>query len=506
MNRVELLHTACDSTLAWDFIIIGGGATGLGIAVEAAARGYRAVLLERGDFAQGTSSRSTKLIHGGLRYLRQGNFRLVSESLAERGHLLRNAPHLVRPLNFVLPTNGWCETAFYAAGLKLYDHLADAHGPGRSRILNADETLALAPTLIPSRARGGLAYTDAQFDDARLALALAHTPAALGAVPLNHVAVQSLVTQNNRVCGVIARDGESGGEFELRAKVVINATGVFGDVIRRWDAPAAAPTLAPSQGAHLVLPRKFLPGDTAVIIPRTADGRVLFAIPWHGVVLLGTTDTPVNTVEIEPRPFVAEIEFLLEHAAHYFTPAPKLSDILSVFAGLRPLVKSARTTSRAPRDHALLVSPSGLVSISGGKWTTYRKMGEDAVNTAERVANFSPRESRTARLPLHDTAASDIAQLIRTAPELATPIHPRLSVRRADVVHAARHEMARTVEDVLSRRTRALILDARASVEAAPAVAALLAAELGRDEAWARAQVSAYCNLARGYLPSAPPA
>ncbi len=506
MNRAELLATACDSTITWDFVIIGGGATGLGIAVEAAARGYHVVLLERGDFAQGTSSRSTKLIHGGLRYLRQGNFRLVSESLAERGQLLRNAPHLVRPLNFVLPTGGWCETAFYAAGLKLYDRLGDQNGVGASRILSARETLALAPTLLPARARGGLAYTDAQFDDARLALALAQTAAALGAAPLNHVGVQSLVKRNDRVCGVRARDEETGCEFELRAKVVINATGVFGDVIRRMDAPEAAPTLAPSQGAHLVLPRKFLPGDTAVIIPRTADGRVLFAIPWQGVVLLGTTDTPVNTLETEPRPLPQEIEFLLDHAARYFTPAPTTSDILSVFAGLRPLVKSDRATARAPRDHALLVSPSGLVSISGGKWTTYRKMGEDAVNAAERAANFSPRESRTAQLPLRDTATAEIEKLLRNTPELATPIHPRLGVRRAEVVCAARHEMARTVEDVLSRRTRALILDARASMEAAPAVATLLAAELGRDKSWARAQVGTYCNLARGYLPSAPPA
>ena len=515
MNRAALLRTASDPAAEWDFVIIGGGATGLGTAVEAATRGDRVVLLERGDFAHGTSSRSTKLIHGGLRYLRQGNLRLVADSLAERGRLLRNAPHLVRPLPFVLPTNGWFETAFYATGLKLYDHLAGDHSLGPSRILNSRETLALAPTLAPARARGGLAYVDAQFDDARLAIALAQTAADWGAIPLNHVAVTALVKSHDRVCGVTARDAESGQVFELRAKVIINAAGVFGDAIRRLDEPTAAPELAPSQGAHLVLPRRFLPGDTAVIIPRTADGRVLFAIPWHGCVLIGTTDTPVTETADEPRPLTAEIEFLLEHAARYFTPAPAASDILSVFAGLRPLVKSDQATSRTPRDHALLVSPSGLVSISGGKWTTYRKMGEDTVNTAERVAHLPPRASRTATLPLHGasetaatagdspygTDAAAIAKLLRAHPEWDRPLHPRLALRPIEVIWAARHEMARTVEDVLSRRTRTLILDARASMEVAPPVAALLARELGRDETWEREQVTAYCNLARGYLP-----
>ncbi len=516
MNRAALLRTASDPAVEWDFVIIGGGATGLGTAVEAATRGHRVVLLERGDFAQGTSSRSTKLVHGGLRYLRQGNLRLVADSLAERGRLLRNAPHLVRPLQFVLPTSGWCETAFYAVGLKLYDRLSRDDNLGGSRILNSSETLVLVPTLAPEHARGGIAYVDAQFDDARLALALAQTAADWGAIPLNHVAVTALVKSHGRVCGVTARDAETGQVFELRAKVVINAAGVFGDAVRRLDEPTAPPQLAPSQGAHLVLPRRFLPGDTAVIIPRTADGRVLFAIPWRGCVLLGTTDTPVAEVDVEPRPLAAELEFLLAHAARYFTPAPAVSDILSVFAGLRPLVKADQTTARLPRDHALLVSSSGLVSISGGKWTTYRKMGEDTVNTAERVAKLPPRPSRTATLPLHGAGAATnataadscygidapaMADLLRVHPEWDRPLHPRMAVRPLEIIWAARHEMARTVEDVLSRRTRMLILDARASMEIAPHVAALLARELGRDEQWAREQVTAFCGLARGYLP-----
>lgn len=515
MNRAALLRTVSDPAVEWDFVIIGGGATGLGTAVEAATRGHRVVLLERGDFAQGTSSRSTKLIHGGLRYLRQGNLRLVAESLAERGRLRQNAPHLVRPLQFVLPTSGWCETAFYAAGLKLYDRLARGHSLGASRILSSRETRALAPTLAPEHARGGIAYVDAQFDDARLALALAQTAADWGAVPLNHVAVTGFMKSHGRVCGVTAREAESGQVFELRAKVVINAAGVFGDAVRRLDEPAAPPKLTPSQGAHLVLPRRFLPGDTAVIIPRTADGRVLFAIPWRGCVLLGTTDTPVAETAAEPRPLAAELDFLLAHAARHFTPAPAAGDILSVFAGLRPLVKADQATSRLPRDHALLVSASGLVSISGGKWTTYRKMGEDTVNTAERVANLAPRASRTATLPLHGagdaavnagdspygTDAAAMAELLRAHPEWDRPLHPRLALRPVEIIWAARHEMARTVEDVLSRRTRALILDARASMEVAPQAAALLACELGRDGQWARDQVTDYCKLARGYLP-----
>jgi glycerol-3-phosphate dehydrogenase len=520
MNRSQLLAAARDSAGNFDIAIIGGGATGLGCAVEAAARGYRTVLVERADFAQGTSSRSTKLIHGGVRYLRQGNLHLVSESLRERARLLRNAPHLVHPLRFVLPTRDLAETAFYAAGLKLYDLLARGSGLESSRVLDARATRELAPTLDPAKFSGGISYLDAQFDDARLAITLARTAADLGAIPLNYFSAVQFLKRDECIRGLVARDAETGNEIEFRAKAFINAAGVFGDEVSRLDDPGAASHLAPSQGAHIVLSRKFLPSDAAIIIPRTADGRVLFAIPWENVVLIGTTHTPMNSTPAEPRPLREELEFLLEHARRYLAPKPVESDILCAFAGLRPLVKTSGPTSRMPRDHSITTSRSGLMTVAGGKWTTYRQMGEDTIDAAEKIAGFAPRISTTASLRLHgageattgltdfrpvdygsDSAA--LEKLARENPGWLAPLHPRLAAREVEVVWAARHEMARRVEDVLSRRTRSLIHDARASAEAAPRVAALLAAELGRDAAWQRAEVEAYCQLARAHLPTA---
>ncbi|HYL05560.1 MAG TPA: glycerol-3-phosphate dehydrogenase/oxidase [Thermoanaerobaculia bacterium] len=536
----------------WDVLVIGGGATGLGAAVEAAARGYRTALLEGSDFAKGTSSRSTKLAHGGVRYLRQGDLSLVIESLRERGLLLRNAPHLVRHLRFVVPSYEWWEGPFYGAGLKVYDLLAGRSGLGPSHQLSREETLALLPTVEPAGLRGGVVYHDAQFDDARLAIALALTLDDLGGVAVNAVRVVGLLKAGGRrglVTGVAARDEESGDTLEIAARVVINATGVFADAVRRLDEPEAPALLAPSQGVHLVLDRRFLPGDSAVLVPHTDDGRVLFAVPWLGRVIVGTTDTPVAAAALEPRPLPQEIEFLLAHAGRYLTGHPRAQDVLSCFAGLRPLIAggglgegdgSAGATAALRRDHRLEVSASGLVTITGGKWTTYRRMGEDAVDAAAAVAGLPDRPSVTATLRLHgapdaggaadaadaaggggeggdrreggggDRSAAgdwgeggpgdpDLARLIAERPEWGEPLHPRLPYCAAAVVRAARHEMARGVEDALARRTRALLLDARASAEAAPRAAALLAAELGRDGDWQRRQVAAYRELARGY-------
>jgi glycerol-3-phosphate dehydrogenase len=495
LNRETSLQ-ALRTTRQWDIVIIGGGATGLGAAVDAAARGYHTVLFEQGDFSEATSSRSTKLIHGGLRYLRQGNVSLVRDALRERGRLLRNAPALVHPLPFLIPVHSAWERAFYGVGLKIYDLLAGQLGIAASRHLSREETLNRLPTLNPSGLRGGLLYQDAQFDDSRLAVALAQTFAGLGGAPLNYARATALLKTADKIRGVRIRDLESGDEFEIAARAVINATGVFCDTIRQLDDPQSPAMLAPSQGAHIVLPRKFFPGDCALMIPRTADDRVLFAIPWHGRTLIGTTDTPVAATTREPRPLAAEIAFLLAHTAQHLTKAPAPSDILSTFAGLRPLVRrgaSARTASIA-RDHLVVTAPSGLITITGGKWTTYRRMAEDAVNAAERSASLDPRPSRTTTLPIDARGFSD-------GNGAAEPLHTRLTITSADVLRAVREEMARTVEDTLARRTRALFLDARAASEIASEVAALMAAEMGRDSAWQAAQSSAFRTLAAGYLP-----
>ena len=496
-------------------LVIGGGASGLGTAVEAAARGYATLLLEAADFAQGTSSRSTKLVHGGVRYLRSGNLSLVVEALRERGRLLANAPHLVHNLSFVMPSYEWWEGPFYGAGLKVYDLLAGRLGLGPSRSLTREEVREHLPTIAMEGLRGGVIYHDAQFDDARLAVTLALTLHDLGGVPLNQVAVTALRKRHGLISGVTARDQETGEELPIDARVVVNATGVFADTIRRLDEPGAAPLLAPSQGTHLVLDRSFLPGDSALLVPHTDDGRVLFAVPWSGRVLVGTTDTPVATSVLEPHPRPEEIEFLLRHTARLLTREPHRSDVRSCFAGLRPLLarpEDAGTTAALPREHALWVAPSGLLTLAGGKWTTYRQMAEDAVGQAAALAGLPEHPSRTADLRLHGapdpgsagsspygTDAGGLEALAAAHPGWDQPLHAAFPYRSAEVVWAARHELALHVEDVLARRTRALFLDARASVEMAADVARLLAAELGRDEGWQAQEVAAYRALAAAY-------
>ena len=501
----------------FDVLIVGGGATGLGAAVEAAVRGYRVALVERHDFAQGTSSRSTKLVHGGVRYLKQGNVSLVREALRERGRLLRNAPHLVRNLAFVIPNYTWWDGPFYRIGLGLYDAMAGKLSLGSSRLIGAAETLALLPTAEPRGLVGGVVYHDGQFDDARLAINLAQTAEEHGAVVVNYCACVGFIKAGGRIVGALLRDGEGGAEFEVRAKVVINATGVFVDELRAADEPGVRPIVSVSQGIHLVLPKAFMPGASAMMIPKTKDGRVLFAVPWHDRVVVGTTDTPMPAAATEPRALSQEVEFVLEHACKYLSKDPGAADVLSVFAGQRPLVRSghAKSTAKLSRDHTILVSESGLVTITGGKWTTYRKMAEDVLDHAERSAGFAHRPGGTEELRLHGwsspadddpdlavygTDAAGVRELIRHDPGLAERLHPSLPYRKAELVWHARQEMARTVEDVLARRTRALLLDARASIEAAPGVAELLARELGCDGEWRDRQVEAYADLARGYV------
>ncbi|MFW6206048.1 MAG: glycerol-3-phosphate dehydrogenase/oxidase, partial [Gemmatimonadota bacterium] len=466
MNRAANV-AALDDEDRWDFIIVGGGATGLGVAIDAASRGYRTLLLEQGDFAHGTSSRSTKLVHGGVRYLQQGNVSLVIEALRERGLLRANAPHLVHNLSFVVPNYEWWEGPFYGVGLKMYDLLAGRQGFGRSKVLSRERTLQLLPTLEPEGLNGGVIYYDGQFDDARLAVNMAQTAAGQGAVVLNYVRVTGLIKDDGVVAGVRARELESGAEHALRARAVINATGAWTDGLRQMDDPSAGAIIRPSQGVHLMLPRDFLPGESAIMVPKTDDGRVLFAIPWLDRVVVGTTDTPVDEALLEPVPFEEEVAFLLEHAGRYLSKDPGPEDVLSVFAGIRPLVGSedAADTSSLSRDHTLLISDSGLVTIAGGKWTTYRMMAEDTVDQAAILADLEERPCVTHDLHIHGhhsraerfgelaaygSDAPRIRALIKEDDDLAGSLAPAFTYRAAEVVWAARHEMARTVEDVLT--------------------------------------------------------
>jgi glycerol-3-phosphate dehydrogenase len=513
--RVEALERL-RSGERFDILVIGGGATGLGIAVDARSRGYSVALLERSDFAQATSSRSTKLVHGGVRYLAQGRVGLVREALHERRVLLRNAPHLVHWAQFLVPAYRAGERLKYRTGLWMYDRLASARGAERSYGVDATRALALVPTLRAGGLRGGVVYGDGQFDDARLALALARTAQGLGGVVLNYVEAAGFLRESGRIAGVVARDVETGEEIAVRARAVINATGVFVDEVRTLDEPGATPLVRPSRGAHLVLDLAVQPGPAGVLVPKTDDGRVLFAIPWEGRLVLGTTDTAVEAADREPRPDAAEVAYLLDHAARYLERPPERHAIRSMFAGLRPLLDGGTgVTAGLSREHAVLVSPGGLVTITGGKWTTYRRMAIDAVDRARQVAGLPDRPSATETLALHGAAAVDparplarygadadaVAAVLRERPGLADPLHPDLPYAAGEVLWAARHESARTVEDVLSRRTRALLLDARASLAVAPRVARLLADELGRDDPWLADEVRRFESLARGYLP-----
>jgi glycerol-3-phosphate dehydrogenase len=518
MRREEMISRISDTRTTWDVAVIGGGATGLGVAVEAASRGYNTVLLEQGDFAQETSSRSTKLIHGGVRYLQKGDITLVLEALHERGLLLQNAPHLVHHQSFIVPNYEWWEGPFYGVGLKVYDMLAGKLGFGPSRHLSREETLKRIPTLEPEGLRGGVIYYDGQFDDARLAVILARTLADLGGCPVNYARVTGLMKKKGLVQGVTAIDRESGAALRIAARVVVNAAGIFVDEIRKMDIAESAPLISPSQGVHIVLNKSFLPGNSAIMVPHTDDGRVLFAVPWQRVVIVGTTDTPIPKPVLSPRPLPEEIEFLLTHAARYLTRDPTAKDVRSVFAGIRPLIggPAVGETALLSREHQVMISKNGLVTIAGGKWTTYRKMGQDTVDMAATIGGLEKRLSTTEKLHLHGWVgkpekknpfsahgadAAALGALMRTRKDLEALIHPELPYRYVEVLWAIRYEMARTLTDVLSRRLRALILDARAAMAAAPRVAAVMAEELEWDKEVEKEQVMEFYNMGKGYLP-----
>ena len=517
--RRDVFVKKLEEQLNWDLVIIGGGATGLGIAADAASRGYTTLLLEQDDFAKGTSSRSTKLVHGGVRYLAKGDLKLVYSALDERAILLQNAPHLVKSQSFIIPCYRWASAIKYYIGLKLYDWLSGRFSFGKSSLLNREEVIDLLPNINREKLTAGIEYFDGQFDDARLAINLAETAAEKGGILLNYFKVSSLQKSNGRISGVQATDVETNKIYELKAKVVINATGIFVDEILKLDEPGRKPLVRPSQGVHIVLNKTYLKSNKAILVPETRDGRVLFAVPWLQHVLIGTTDTPLTNHSAEPVALDAEIDFILDTVKEYFAVAPTRKDILSVFAGLRPLAASnndSGSTKEISRDHKLLVSQSGLVTITGGKWTTYRKMAEQTVSKALSVAKMPVRKCITKKLKIHGWSThlikshlsvygadvEGIKELEKENPEWGKRLVEHLPYTEAEVVWAVRYEMARTIEDVLARRVRLLFLDALAAIEAAPRVVTILAENLGRDDTWKLKQLNDFIALANQYLPN----
>ena len=504
----------------WDVLVIGGGATGLGTALDASTRGFKTLLLEQSDFAKGTSSRSTKLVHGGVRYLAQGDISLVLEALHERGLLRQNAPHLVKNQKFIIPNYTWWSGPFFTIGMKVYDMMSGKFGLGSSERISKEDTLKAIPNLDEKDLIGGVIYYDGQFDDSRLAINLAQSIVENDGVVLNYFKVINLLKDNDElVCGVLAKDMESGEEFEIKSKSVINATGVFADDILKMNDPKAKKIIRPSQGVHIILDKSFLDSDTAIMIPKTSDGRVLFAVPWHNKVILGTTDTPLNEHSLEPQALDEEIDFILNTAAQYLKKDPTKKDVLSVFAGLRPLAapedSEGKETKELSRSHKLIVSLSGLITITGGKWTTYRKMAEDTIDKAILIAGLENKDCVTKNMPIHGYVkqvdyddhmyiyGSDRMKLLKLVKDnavLGEKLHDRLPFLKSEVLWAVRHEMARTVEDVLARRVRALFLDARASIEMANDVALIIANELGYDDQWIKNQIKEYSTLAKSYL------
>ena len=517
MKRDTCVDRLRERTAPWDVVVIGGGATGVAVALDAGSRGIDVLLLEQSDFGKGTSSRSTKLVHGGVRYLQQGNITLVRDALRERTLLRNNAPHLVHDIPFLIPCRNLWQRLFYGIGLKVYDLLATRNSFGPSHGVSTDEACRRVPTIRRDILRGGVIYHDGQFDDARLLINMARTASDHGATLINYMAVTGLSKNDQgKITGVAAVDKETSESFEIAARCVVNAAGPFCDAVRKLDDVNSETMLAASQGVHLVLPRAFFPGDTAMIVPKTSDGRVLFIIPWRDHAIVGTTDTPIAEVSLEPTAQDDAIQFLLGATARYLSKSPTRDDVLSVFTGIRPLVKgdkSARTASLS-RDHVIRVSTSGLITIAGGKWTTVRKMAEDCVDRVVEETGLQAQSCKTKNLRLHGYVreasdsprayyGSDLVEIQRLeteSPELAQPLHDSLVLHGSDVVWAVRHEMARTVEDVLARRSRCLILNAEAALAIAPKVAPLMASELGKDETWCKEQLARFAAVARHYV------
>jgi len=519
MQREKILQQVEQFRGEYDFIIIGGGATGIGIALEASTRGYKTLLLEKSDFTKSTSSKSTKLLHGGVRYLAQGDVALVREACVERGRLLRNAPHLAKNQSFVIPTFGWFDELKFTVGLKMYDLLAGTYSLGRSHRVSKKKALEKIPTMKPEIITAGVVYHDGQFDDSRMAVNVLQSSVEHGAHILNYTNVKALnKDEKGLVNGVVFEDIETSREFKVKGKAIINATGVFADQVLQMDKPGTDKTIRPSQGVHVVLDKSFLPGDHAIMIPKTDDGRVLFAVPWHNKVVVGTTDTPVDSASLEPVALEEEIKFILDTSGKYLTKAPKRSDVLSIFAGLRPLAApkaGSSKTKEISRSHKIVVSDSELFTMVGGKWTTFRRMAQDMVEKVEKVKQWKKTQSQTRKFKIHGykkevdrndpmyvygTDREKILELAQSEPGMDAVLSESLSLIKAQVVWAVREEMARTLDDVLSRRIRCLLLDAREAMRIAPEVASIIAKELGRDKAWEQQQVKEFMELAGNYV------
>ena len=503
MNRASQLN-ALENEEFWDILIIGGGATGIGAALDAASRGYKTLLVEGHDFAKGTSSRSTKLVHGGVRYLEQGNIKLVREALRERGYLLKNAPHLTSVQIFIIPVFSWWWKMFYWIGLKIYDLLSGSLSIGKTKSLSKKETIAHLPSINTNKLVGGILYYDGQFDDSQLAIEMAATAIKNGATVLNYCKATGFIKNDGKITGVECVDTLTGKAYTLKTKTVINATGVFTNAIVQMDDQLNHDLVSPSQGIHLVVNAKFFPSTNAMMIPKTDDGRVLFAVPWHDKVILGTTDTPIDITSYEPKPLEEEIEFILKHINQYGTKLITRADINSVYVGLRPLVKQKGKgrTSLISREHHLSISPSGLVTITGGKWTTYRKMAADAVDNAAFIGKLKKVRCKTAEMSIGnlEERKNNLNTILKTDPALNVPLHPNYPYTKADIVFSVKHEMAMGVEDMLARRIRLLFLDAKLGIELAPMIASIIAPYLNKDKNWEKEEVENFTALAQQYI------
>jgi len=518
MNR-EIVFERFLKTNEWDIVVMGGGATGLGIALDSALRGYSTLLVEKGDFSQGTSSRSTKLVHGGVRYLKQGYISLVLEALKERGLLLKNAPHIVHNQAFIIPFYTLKDWFIYSIGLRIYDFLSGKLSLGQSENLSQKEILEKLPNLNPKGLMGGIRYQDGQFDDSRLAINLAQSATELGACVLNYLEVIGLEkSTEGKIKGLRVLDHISGNHHSVKSKILINATGVFSDSLLQMDEPHAPKSIRPSQGIHLMVDRSFFPSDSALMIPETSDGRVLFAVPWHDKIILGTTDTPMDTVALEPSPTPSEIDFILKTASQYLVSKPDYKDIKAIYSGLRPLAAnpdSKGSTKEISRSHKIWLSKSGMVNIIGGKWTTYRIMAEETLNFALKNSKLPFRKGNTEQYKIHGYSlekskdytsiyGSDRSALLalgESNPELLEKIHPSYPFIKAEIIWSIRNEMAQSLTDILSRRLRWLLLDTRVALEVAPKIAHIMALELKKDEDWEKIQLQDFIQIASFYLP-----
>lgn len=503
LNRRESLHEIQQGGV-WDVLILGGGANGLGCALDASLRGYRTLLLEKNDFAAGTSSRSSKMIHGGVRYLKRGDIPMVRSALRERDILLRNTGGLVKEQRFIIPLYSVIDLGLYMAGMRVYDLLAQGQQMKRSQFLSAAAVRQCLPGLCSIGLKGGIAYSDGHFDDARLALSIAQGAARQGATLMNYASAVGLLkaSRAGKVEGVMVHDEHTHQEYEIRSRLIINATGVFVDSILAMDNPHLRKLHRISQGSHIVLPAEFLPGDYAMLIPKTSDGRVLFCLPWYGRLLIGTTDMEMTRATEEPHPQERELNFLLNTCSRYLARKPDFTAILSMFSGQRPLPDryGSKPTKQLSREHRIDISSSGLVSILGGKWTTYRAVAQEALDKGLASIGDECRSHSTDMVKLGELG-TQMSEIEEEDPKNRELISPHFPYKIAQIIAAVRYEMAATLTDVMARRTRMLLLDVRKARQCAPQVAHIMAKELGEKEPWIQRQQKDFYQLTRQYLP-----